>query len=840
MTPQVQAVIAGYLEKIQTECHEKQWAILQTGKPEIASDLQAESPEIQIAFVRTILANAGALAPAPGGIEATILGKMLSGLFGSKLANRRLNWLEFRTLGGVVSCVLRQKLLLQPEDLADMVRSYAQHAIQIHYCFPLSPLISAVESGTRTPDIEAAMRMLKDSLSSAVLRQSNSKENRKLLERVDRYLTPEGENQLRPGGPWSSFVFEEIASESDPDRSGWSALFSHCLAAQSSSPSKAWRKKAEELIAAIGPGRVRDSAVHWLNSDLVPVTAKPGTQISDKDADYLKGFVWLLAGLPEAELGQVVADFGLTCLRKIPNLGPVSARVGFACVNALAEMPGLEAVAQLSRMRVKVKYAVALKLIEKALNAAAERSGQSRDDLEDLAVPNYGLDADGKRAEKFGTCSLDLMLRSGTNEVEICWKNADGIPVKSPPAEVKQNHSPQLKEIKRTAAEIQKMLVAQSLRVEQFLINERKIAYAHWAKHFLHHPLLSAIAKRLIWSFQTDSDSAQGAWHEGKIVNWNNEPLVTLGPDTMVQLWHPLQSDPQTILSWRCWLEDHQIVQPFKQAHREVYILTPAEERTETYSNRFAAHVIRQHQFASLCRERGWHYRLMGSGFDGHNVPTLEVPRRTMQAEFWVDVPDVNAGDPRQAADQLSGSGINLFLLTDQVRFYRDRTPVRLADIPPMMFSEIMRDVDLFVGVTSIGNDPTWVDRGDGAFGHAYWQSVAFGELGQSGEMRRTILEKLLPQLRIASRCTLEGKFLVVRGDLHTYKIHLGSANVQMEPGNRYLCIVPDRGVGSWQKGPLYLPFDGDHTLAIILSKALLLAADSKITDATILRQIGK
>jgi hypothetical protein len=74
---------------------------------------------------------------------------------------------------------------------------------------------------------------------------------------------------------------------------------------------------------------------------------------------------------------------------------------------------------------------------------------------------------------------------------------------------------------------------------------------------------------------------------------------------------------------------------------------------------------------------------------------------------------------------------------------------------------------------------------------------------------------------------------------LHTYKIHPGSANVPMEPGSHYLCIVPDRGHATWQKGSLYLPFDGDQTLAIILSKALLLAANSKITDSTILRQIG-
>lgn len=448
------------------------------------------------------------------------------------------------------------------------------------------------------------------------------------------------------------------------------------------------------------------------------------------------------------------------------------------------------------------------------------------------------MDGEGKRSEKLGNCTVELALLPG-NDVELRWKNSAGKPVKSPPAEVKQNLQSQVKEIKRTAADAQKMLAAQRLRVEKFLINERKMSYEHWRKHFLDHLLLSALGKRLIWRFENHSGAALGAWLNGEIVKWNNDPIASLGTGTTVQLWHPLQSDPQTVLSWRCWLEDHRIVQPFKQAHREVYLLTPAEERTESYSNRFAAHVIRQHQFASLCRERGWQYRLMGLGFDCHNVPTLDISSRSMKAEFWVDVPGMNAGaDPNQSADQLSASGINLHLLTDQVRFYRNGTPVRLVEIPPILFSEVMRDVDLFVGVTSIGNDPTWADRGEAGFGQ-YWRSFAFGDLSQSGETRRAILERLLPQLKIAARCTLDGKFLVVRGDLHTYKIHLGSANVLMEPGSQYLCIVPDRGPGVRQQGNLYLPFDGDQTLAIILSKALSLAADTKITDATILRQIG-
>lgn len=59
-----------------------------------------------------------------------------------------------------------------------------------------------------------------------------------------------------------------------------------------------------------------------------------------------------------------------------------------------------------------------------------------------------------------------------------------------------------------------------------------------------------------------------------------------------------------------------------------------------------------------------------------------------------------------------------------------------------------------------------------------------------------------------------------------------------MEPNARYLCIVP--GSGKNLGGDrVVLPFEGDGLLSIILSKAFLLAEDEKITDSTILSQIG-
>jgi hypothetical protein len=86
----------------------------------------------------------------------------------------------------------------------------------------------------------------------------------------------------------------------------------------------------------------------------------------------------------------------------------------------------------------------------------------------------------------------------------------------------------------------------------------------------------------------------------------------------------------------------------------------------------------------------------------------------------------------------------------------------------------------------------------------------------------------------------MEDRFLIVQGDVRTYRIHLGSGNILMEPNDQYLCIVPTRAPTTGNPGTkLFLPFEGDRTLAIILSKALLLAEDTKISDPTILHQIS-
>lgn len=61
-----------------------------------------------------------------------------------------------------------------------------------------------------------------------------------------------------------------------------------------------------------------------------------------------------------------------------------------------------------------------------------------------------------------------------------------------------------------------------------------------------------------------------------------------------------------------------------------------------------------------------------------------------------------------------------------------------------------------------------------------------------------------------------------------------------MEPNNEYLCIFEDRTFSAPSQKNVFLPFEGDRCLSLILSKAFLLADDRKINDPTFLSQISR
>ena len=671
---------------------------------------------------------------------------------------------------------------------------------------------------------------------------------------------------IRAGEAWSDRAIQTIEELPAEQQTHWLKLLQECAGLSGSKPTAKWLKSTKPHRQAIGLSNFQPALLEWF-----PLVDRPRTRplddwrgnrdlLHDLNVDILKGLVWLCADLDDAPLARALSQLTISAYRKVPGIGPRCVKLGNAAVWALGQMPAREAIAQLALLKVKVKFGTAQKGIEKSLSAAAEREGVTRAEIEELAVPTYGLEEVGIRQETLGDFIAELTV-SGTSSASLRWVKPDGKVQKSIPKAVKDNYAAPLQELKQAAKDIQKMLPAQRDRIESLYLQQKSWDFTTWKERYLNHPLVGTLARRLLWQFESSGESealhhAVGIWLDGQLVNLNSQPIDRLNDTTKVRLWHPIFSTPATIEAWRSWLLERKIQQPFKQAHREIYLLTPAEETTRVYSNRFAAHILKQHQFNALCSQRGWKNQLRLMVDDCYLPARRLLPEWGLRAEFWIE------GIGQEYGIDTNDTGTYLYLSTDQVRFYStgsadnyaqagcgdyssslygDRdgepTPVPLEEIPALVFTEVMRDADLFVGVASVGNDPNWADGGPEGRHSTYWQSYSFGELSATATTRRQVLEQLVPRLKkIRDRCSFRDRFLVVKGDLRTYKIHLGSGNILMEPDDRYLCIVSKAGTNSTDK--LFLPFEGDKTLAVILSKAFLLADDSKITDPTILHQI--
>ena len=140
---------------------------------------------------------------------------------------------------------------------------------------------------------------------------------------------------------------------------------------------------------------------------------------------------------------------------------------------------------------------------------------------------------------------------------------------------------------------------------------------------------------------------------------------------------------------------------------------------------------------------------------------------------------------------------------------------IPVGEVPDIVYSEAMRDVDLAVSIAHAGSvDP-----------QASHSTV---------EMRKVIVQ-CNAELFGLKNVTVEGTHAFIKGSLGEYTVHLGSGVVHMR-GVHQLNVLP---VHSQHRGKIFLPFlDEDPKTAEIISKIILFADDKKIKDPYILDQM--
>lgn len=756
--------------------------------------------------------------------------------------------------------VLRAKTDFEPEHLSKLLEVFRKNKFSRYQFFiihwPIGSLLGQIEHFVkRTGQLSAVsdtIRKMRQEL-GMVKDTRYTKDINKYLDRIKalEHGNSDRSEEVMPVYFSGADGFRDPANEllkrqSDKDLPHWYQLLAMAQKSSGSKPTKKFLDEAKAVVKELGADKFKKLTHEWFervielkeSQVIIQSVSQNHTYeypaiefLNPHNMDCLKGLVWMSSQFHDNKTIHTLGRLAERCFRKIPSKGQAAAAIGNACLYSLYASKGLDGISQLSRLKVKVKQNSTLVLIEKYLETAAADMGITAAEIEDLSVDDFRLQND-KRVYEFEGYRCELQL-TGIGKSELKWFRENGEAQKTVPATVKEKYAAKLKKLKETQKQLDQMCSAQKERFDRMLRSNRVMTTDYLSEKYLQHPLLSFVTRKIIFTFMDGKKTKNAIQLEG-VWTCADEQTIDISQYKEVMLWHPVNSGTEEVRQWRDFLIRHQIQQPFKQAFREIYLLTDAELNTRTYSNRMASHILKQHQYVTLAKGRQWHATLIGSwDYGSGNTAWVNLPEFNLRAEFWVN--EVNA------ENQMNDTGIWNYVSTDQIRFintYNDQL-MELIDVPRVAFSEVLRDIDLFVGVASVGNDPTWRDSGGLPVYRDYWQSYSFGDLSELARSRKEILTTLIPRLKIASVTSIQDKFVVVKGKLRTYKIHIGSTNILMEPNDQYLCIVPDRSKDTLSE-KVFLPFEGDSGLSVIISKAMLLAEDDKITDTSITSQINR
>ena len=370
----------------------------------------------------------------------------------------------------------------------------------------------------------------------------------------------------------------------------------------------------------------------------------------------------------------------------------------------------------------------------------------------------------------------------------VCTKG--GKPLKAVPAKLKKNAY--VLELKDAEKNLKEQYRRAKKMLEEMMEDGTPLLACEIANVMTYNPVIAPLLKPLVFQ----SGTALGFYEDGVLVAPDGT-RTELAEDAEVKIAHALDLyESGTWADYQKYLFEKEIRQPFKQVFRELYIKT-ADEHGKESSHRYAGHQVQPAKTVALLKTRRW--VIDGSEGLQRIYYKANIIARIYALADWYSPADIEAPT------------------LEWVEFFDRKTFQRLPidDVPDLIFSEVMRDVDLVVSVAHVGGvDP-----------EASHSTV---------EMRRAIVQFNLPLFKL-DNVRLEGAHAHIHGKLGDYTVHLGSGIIQQKAG-AMINVLP---VHSQHRGRLFLPFlDEDPKTAEILSKIILFAEDGKIKDPFILDQI--
>jgi hypothetical protein len=241
----------------------------------------------------------------------------------------------------------------------------------------------------------------------------------------------------------------------------------------------------------------------------------------------------------------------------------------------LARRSTTPALAFLDRAARTVIEDWAWELAETLLAGITEKAGIAIHERMDELVPRFGLDEQRRRGLAYS--GVEVRVGFGEDGKPLVL-DREGRPLKRLP----RPDAGATEEYARAQREWKAMRdgVARVIREESAHLEQAMCAGLSWPlprlRSLVAHPLLGRLARAVVWTTTAEPATTFRIAEDGSFADVA-DVHVAFPDETRVALPHPLALAPAALAAWRQVFSDYQILQPFEQLTRAVYVATPEE-----------------------------------------------------------------------------------------------------------------------------------------------------------------------------------------------------------------------------------------------------------------------
>ncbi|MEU5152696.1 DUF4132 domain-containing protein [Glycomyces sp. NPDC021274] len=297
---------------------------------------------------------------------------------------------------------------------------------------------------------------------------------------------------------------------------------------------------------------------------------------------------WLTAGAPSedgwalTQLAHFADDEAVRLLAPLVAKWPGESQhqravKGLKVLGAIGTEAALRAIDQIAE---KAKFAAIKAEAGEQIDAIAANLGLTADQLADRLVPDFGLRDEAALVLDYGprrfTVGFDEALkpfvRDGDGKLRKSLPKPGAKDDELLAAAAYQRFAGLRKDLRTVAAD-------QVKRLERAMVQGRTWTPAEFDEHFVQHPLVWHLARRLVWIAEADGERTAFRLAEDKGCTDVNDDEFTLPADAAIRLAHPAIMGGE-VDAWAEILADYEILQPFAQLDRPVMAFTEEELRT--------------------------------------------------------------------------------------------------------------------------------------------------------------------------------------------------------------------------------------------------------------------